>query len=107
MGRPQSALRRCRSGAGGEACDAARQVRSPADGLVDYAGKVSGMAARYVVLGSTLDNSAIVKKLLNTVADRLYAAVTGIEQFCNMEEMAFEQALGWLKAFEERTRQRV
>ncbi|XP_073352120.1 uncharacterized protein [Aegilops tauschii subsp. strangulata] len=74
------------------------------DELDEYAGKVSGMAARYAVPGSTLDDSAMVKKLLDTVLDRLYAAVAGIEQFCNMKEMAFEEALGRLKAFEERTR---
>ena len=49
------------------------------DELDDYAGKVSGMAARYAMLGSTLDGSAMVKKLLDTVPDCLYAAVAGIE----------------------------
>ena len=51
------------------------------------------MAARYVMLGSTLDDSAMVKKLLDTVPDRLYTMVTGIGQFYNVEEMAFEGAL--------------
>ncbi|XP_073351722.1 uncharacterized protein [Aegilops tauschii subsp. strangulata] len=74
--------------------------------LDDYAGKVSGMA-RYAMLGSTIDDSAMVKKLLDTVPDGLYAAVAGIEQFCNVEEMVFEEVLGRLKAFEERTRRRV
>ena len=47
------------------------------DELDDYAGKVSGMAARYAVLGATLDDSAMVKKLLDTVPDRLYARWPG------------------------------
>ena len=75
--------------------------------LDEYSGKVSGMAARYAMLGSTLDDSAMVKKLLDTVPDRLYTMVTGIGQFYNVEEMAFEEALRRLKAFEERTRRRV
>uniref|UniRef100_A0ACD5V9B2 Uncharacterized protein n=1 Tax=Avena sativa TaxID=4498 RepID=A0ACD5V9B2_AVESA len=51
--------------------------------LDDYAGKISGMAARYTSLGSTLDDAAMVKKLLDTVLDRLYQAMASIEQFCN------------------------
>ena len=39
--------------------------------------------------------------------DRLYAAVAGIEQFCDMETMAFEEALGRLTAFEERSQRRA
>ena len=72
-----------------------------------YAGKVYDMAARYAGLVATLDDAAMVKKLLDTVPDRLYAAVAGIEQFCDVEAMAFEEALGRLKAFEERTRRRT
>lgn len=75
--------------------------------LDDYAGKISGMAARYAGLGSTLGDAAMVKKLLDTVPDRLYSAVAGIEQFCDVETMAFEEALGRLKAFEERSRRRA
>ena len=71
-----------------------------------YAGKISGMAARYANLGATLGEAEMVKKLLDTVPDRLYAAVAGIEQFCDVETMAFEEPLGRLKAFEERSRRR-
>ncbi|CAM0956175.1 unnamed protein product [Alopecurus aequalis] len=74
--------------------------------LDDYAGKISGMAARYASLGSTLSDAAMVKKLLDTVPDRLYSAVAGIEQFCDVEKMAFDEALGRLKAFEERSQRR-
>ena len=62
--------------------------------LDDYAGKISGMAARYASLGSTLGDAAMVKKLLDTVPDRLYTAVAGIEQFCDVDTMAFDEALG-------------
>ena len=44
-----------------------------------FAGKISSMAARYANLGATLDDAAMVKKLLDLVPDRLYAAVAGIE----------------------------
>ena len=77
------------------------------DALDDYAGKISGMAAKFAGLGSTLDDAAMVKKLLDTVPDHLYPAAAGIEQFCDVEKMAFEEALGRLKAFDERSRRRA
>ena len=72
-----------------------------------YAGKIGGMAARYAGLGSTLGDATMVKKLLDTVPDRLYSAVAGIEQFCDVETMAFEEALSRLKTFDERSRRRT
>ncbi|XBI19417.1 uncharacterized protein [Aegilops tauschii subsp. strangulata] len=71
-----------------------------------FAGRLGGMAARYAALGSTLEDAALVKKLLDSVPNRLYAAVAGIEQFCDVGTMLFEDALGRLKAFDERLRRR-
>ncbi|XBI80528.1 hypothetical protein VPH35_089670 [Triticum aestivum] len=76
------------------------------DDLDAYASKVNDMAVRYAQLRSTLDEAAMVKKLLDTVPGRLYVMVAGIEQSCKVE-MAFEEAVGRLKAFEERTRRRL
>jgi hypothetical protein len=73
----------------------------------DYAGKINGMAARYAGLGATPDDAAMVKKLLNTVPDRLFPVVAGIEQFCDVEMMAFEEAIGKLKTFDERSWRRT
>ena len=42
------------------------------DALDDYAGKISGMAAKFAGLGSTLDDAAMVKKLLDTVERPLF-----------------------------------
>ena len=63
------------------------------EALDNYAGKVNGMATKFAGLGSTLDDAAMVKKLLDTVLDRLYPAVAGIEQLCDVDKMAFEEAL--------------
>ena len=49
------------------------------DELDTYASKVNGMAVRYAQLGATLDVATMVKKLLNTVPDWLYAAMAGVE----------------------------
>jgi hypothetical protein len=74
------------------------------EALDDYVGKISGMEARYAELGATLDDATMVKKLLDTVPDRFFPAVAGIEQFCDIETMVFEEALGRLKAFDKRSR---
>ncbi|XP_073353578.1 uncharacterized protein [Aegilops tauschii subsp. strangulata] len=71
-----------------------------------FAGKISGMASLYAGLGSTLDDPTMVKKLLDTAPDRLYAAVAGMEQFCDVNSMSFEEDLERLKAFDERLRWR-
>ena len=54
----------------------------------------------------TLDDAALVKKLLDTVPDRLFPVVAGIEQFCDTATMAFDEAVGRLRAFEERVQRR-
>ena len=74
------------------------------DTLDGFAGKLGGMAARFAGLGSTLEGATLVKKLLDSVPDRLYAAVAGIEQFCDVTTMPLEEAPGRLKAFDERLR---
>ncbi|XP_020181893.1 uncharacterized protein [Aegilops tauschii subsp. strangulata] len=74
--------------------------------LDNFAGKISSMAARYTGLGSALEDAAMLKKLLDCVPDSLYAAVAGMEQFCDLSMLLFEDALGRLKAFDERLRRR-
>ncbi|XP_047073525.1 uncharacterized protein LOC124682977 [Lolium rigidum] len=71
-----------------------------------YAGKISGMAARFASLGATLSDKEMVKKILDTVPEDLYQAVAGIEQFCDVETVCFDEVLGRLKAFQERSERR-
>ena len=67
-----------------------------ADGeaLDAYAGRLAGMTTWFVNLGETVGDAELMKKLLDTVPDRLFPVVAGIEQFCVIEEMAFDEALG-------------
>jgi len=69
-----------------------------------YAGKLSGMAVRYGNLGGSLDDTALVKKLFDTVPERFINVVAGIEQICNLSTLTFADAVGRLKTFKERTR---
>uniref|UniRef100_A0ACD5WRC0 Uncharacterized protein n=1 Tax=Avena sativa TaxID=4498 RepID=A0ACD5WRC0_AVESA len=63
-----------------------------------FAGKISGMAARYASLGATLGDAEMVKKLLDgEMVKKLLGAMLGDA----------EEALGRLKAFDERSRRRA
>jgi hypothetical protein len=52
------------------------------------------MAVRYARLGTTLDDTTMVKKLLDTVPDQLYPAVAGIEQFYDVKTMPLRCLVG-------------
>ncbi|XP_073360016.1 uncharacterized protein [Aegilops tauschii subsp. strangulata] len=76
------------------------------ESLDAFVAMISGMATRYVGQGSLLDDAAMVKKLLDCFPDRRYAAVARMEQFCDLSTLLFADALGRLKAFDERLRRR-
>ena len=69
-----------------------------------YAGKLTSMSVRYANLGGSLDDSALVKKMFDTVPERFINVIAGIEQFYDLKKLAFDEAVGRLKAFEERTK---
>ncbi|XP_073355426.1 uncharacterized protein [Aegilops tauschii subsp. strangulata] len=57
-----------------------------------YAGRLAGIAAQFAGLGETLGDTELVKKLLDT--------------FCVLEELTYDEALGRLRAFDERVQRR-
>ncbi|KAH7866011.1 hypothetical protein Vadar_014222 [Vaccinium darrowii] len=80
-------------------------MRMKEDESVDqYAGKLSAMTVKFSSLGGSLDDAALVKKLFDTVPERFITVIAGIEQFYDLSTLVFEEAVGRLKAFEERTR---
>lgn len=75
------------------------------DELIDsYAEKLMIMSVRYANLGGTLDDAALVKKMFYTVLEWYINVVDGIEQFYDLKKLAFDVAVGRLKAYEERTK---
>ena len=48
-----------------------------AETLDDFADRLGGMAVRFVGLGSMLEDATLVKKLLDSMSDRMYAVVAG------------------------------
>ncbi|XP_042396841.1 uncharacterized protein LOC121986987 [Zingiber officinale] len=69
----------------------------------EFAGKLSALSSKFSTLGATLEDSSLVKKLLDSVPDKFFPIVVGIEQFYDLESIPFEEAIGRLKAYEERT----
>lgn len=74
------------------------------ESLDQYVGRLTTMAVKYSSVGGTLDDAVMVKKLFDTTPERFISVIAGIEQFYDLTKMPFEEALGRLKAFDERTR---
>ncbi|KAD4888694.1 hypothetical protein E3N88_20767 [Mikania micrantha] len=68
----------------------------------EFAGKLSGMLMKFRNLGSTIEDEEIVRKLLNSVPNKFLQIVAAIEQYSEIDSMPFEEAVGRLKAYEER-----
>ncbi|XP_066351663.1 uncharacterized protein [Miscanthus floridulus] len=72
----------------------------------EFARKLTAMSVKYGNLGGTLEDVVMVKKLFDTMPDKFIHVIAGIEQFYNLQTLAFDEAVGRLKAFEERTTRR-
>ncbi|XP_066334496.1 uncharacterized protein [Miscanthus floridulus] len=74
------------------------------ESLDQVVGKLTALSVRSSSLGGSIGDSDLVKKLFDTVPDRYLTVVAGIEQFYDLKTLAFDEAVGRLKAFEERIR---
>ncbi|KAK9076273.1 hypothetical protein SSX86_004606 [Deinandra increscens subsp. villosa] len=72
----------------------------------EYAGKLSGMISKYNGVGAVLGDEELVRKLLDTVTDKFIHLVASMEQYSEVEKMPFEEAIGRLKAYEDRVKLR-
>ncbi|KAJ9551975.1 hypothetical protein OSB04_016020 [Centaurea solstitialis] len=70
--------------------------------ISSFASKLSNMRAIFRNLGTTLESKIIVRKLLNSVPKKFLPIVATIEQYQDLDNMSFEEAVGRLTAFEER-----
>ena len=76
------------------------------DSIDDFAGKLSGMIAKYNSLRETLEDGLLVRKLLDSVPDNYLQLVVSIKQYADIDTMPFDEAIGRLKAYEDRLRLR-
>ncbi|KAK9078427.1 hypothetical protein SSX86_002484 [Deinandra increscens subsp. villosa] len=72
----------------------------------EYAGKLSGMISKYNSVGAVLEDADLVRKLLDTVTDKFIHLVASMEQYSDTDKMPFEEAIGRLKAYEDRLKLR-
>ncbi|KAI3498732.1 hypothetical protein L1887_09191 [Cichorium endivia] len=72
----------------------------------EFAGKLSGISTSYISLGSKLDDAVLVRKLLDAVPDKFLQLVASMEQYSDIDQMPFEEAIGRLKAYESRLKLR-
>nr|GEV17771.1 zinc finger, CCHC-type [Tanacetum cinerariifolium] len=68
----------------------------------DFGGKLSSIMAKFKGLGETLEDKVLVRKLLNSVPKKYLSIVATIEQYQDLDEMSFEEAIGRLTVYEER-----
>nr|GEX77227.1 alpha-xylosidase 1-like [Tanacetum cinerariifolium] len=67
-----------------------------------FTGKLTTLVNKAASLGHTIEDSVIVRKLLNAVTDKFLQIVASIEQYSDLDEMPVDEATGRLKTFEER-----
>nr|GEX10872.1 zinc finger, CCHC-type [Tanacetum cinerariifolium] len=72
------------------------------DSIDEFTAKLNSIVTRASGLGSTFDQQTLVRKLLSYVPKRFIQIVAAIEQFTDLEETTLDEAIGRLKAFEER-----
>ncbi|GJV94339.1 zinc finger, CCHC-type containing protein [Tanacetum coccineum] len=70
--------------------------------LSDFARKLGSIRGKFKSLGSTLKDKTLVRKLLNSVPKKFLPIVASIEQYSEIDEMSFEEAMGRIITFEER-----
>nr|GEX05535.1 putative zinc finger, CCHC-type [Tanacetum cinerariifolium] len=68
----------------------------------DFASKLSGLASKARSLGYELEEVDSVKRLLDSMPKSFLQIVASIEQCFELDSMLFDEAVGRLKAYEER-----
>ena len=68
----------------------------------DFSGKLGAIVEKFKSLGSCLDEEMAVRKFLNSVPHKYLPIVASIEQYSDLETMSLEEAVGRLKAYEDR-----
>lgn len=72
------------------------------DNLDEFCMKLNGVVTNIRVLDETMEESYVVKKLIRAVPTKFQQIASTIEQFGNIQEMTMEEAVGRLRAHEER-----
>nr|GEW03749.1 ribosomal protein L14, bacterial-type [Tanacetum cinerariifolium] len=83
------------------------RMKTHEDDTMDaFTAKLNGYATKARELGKTLDESLLVRKLLDSTPDRFIQIVASIEQTSDLDDVSLDEITGKLKAFEERIKLR-
>lgn len=74
------------------------------DALDDFCMKLNGIVTNIRALGEEMKESYVVKRLLRAVPSRFLQITSTLEQFSDLDSMTVEEAVGSLKAHEERVK---
>lgn len=77
------------------------------DQLDHFYMKLNGLVTNIRALGKKMPKSYVVKKMLRAVPSRILQITSIMEQLGNLETMTLEEAVGLLKAHEERVKGKV
>lgn len=73
------------------------------ESIDDFGGKLSKLASKSAALGSTIEETKLVKKFLCSLPRKKYIQiVASLEQVLDLNTTSFEDIMGRLKAYEER-----
>ncbi|KAC9475832.1 hypothetical protein E3N88_45774 [Mikania micrantha] len=72
------------------------------ESIDDFTGKMSGLVSKAKGLGTTFEEGQMVRKLLDSMPRSFIQIVASIEQCFELDSMRFDEAVGRLKAYEER-----
>ena len=72
----------------------------------DFATKVTLLVGQMQALGEKIEEKNVVKRFLRAVSDKFIHIATTIEYFGDVNNIALEEVIGSLKAYEERTQHR-
>ncbi|GJZ64752.1 hypothetical protein Tco_0621173 [Tanacetum coccineum] len=81
--------------------DYGARLKVKAFGKADLVSQATIMA-KFKGLGETFEDKVLVRKLLNSVPKKFLPIVATIEQYQDLDEMSFEEAVGRLTAYKER-----
>ncbi|XP_074322914.1 uncharacterized protein LOC141659884 [Apium graveolens] len=81
-------------------------VMKETDQVDDFCIKLSGIVTNIRVLGETMEESSVVRKILRAVPEKFLQIASNIEQFGDVKGMTVEEVVGRLKAHEERMKGR-
>lgn len=72
----------------------------------EFCMKLSSIVTNIRVLGETMEEASVVRKILRAVPDKFLQIASNIEQFGDIKAMTVEELVGRLKAHEERMKGR-